>query len=210
MPASRSLASSRTAGCFSRPRARSSAAIQGTSSHRTGGSDLSYVGRLRGYQDISESTNLDVGGSYARGHNPLAHRRRCGSQPVHDDTLRRGRDAQVAAAAAVDLSLVRRPLGGCLEPARGAGRTPGRRRVLCVRRLSVRPPLVRRRAPRQSDRADAAALRDGGSVLLTYWPSEFSQIRGQYRRTTYAEGATANEFLFQFQFSIGAHGAHPF
>jgi hypothetical protein len=50
----------------------------------------------------------------------------------------------------------------------------------------------------------------GGSVLLTYWPSEFSQIRGQLRRTRYGEGLTANEFLFQFLFSMGAHGAHPF
>jgi len=50
----------------------------------------------------------------------------------------------------------------------------------------------------------------GGALTLTYWPSEFSQIRGQARRIEYAEGETANEFLFQFQFSIGAHGAHPF
>jgi hypothetical protein len=49
----------------------------------------------------------------------------------------------------------------------------------------------------------------GGSLVLTYWPSEFSQIRGQLRRTEYGD-RTANEFLFQFQFSIGAHGAHPF
>jgi len=45
---------------------------------------------------------------------------------------------------------------------------------------------------------------------VTYWPSEFSQIRGQYRRTNYAEGVTSNEALFQFLFSIGAHGAHVF
>jgi len=45
---------------------------------------------------------------------------------------------------------------------------------------------------------------------VTYWPSEFSQVRGQYRRTKYAVGDLANEFLFQFQFSIGAHGAHAF
>jgi hypothetical protein len=50
----------------------------------------------------------------------------------------------------------------------------------------------------------------GPSIVLTYWPSEFSQIRGQYRRTRYAEGVTANEALFQFLFSIGAHGAHVF
>jgi len=46
--------------------------------------------------------------------------------------------------------------------------------------------------------------------VLTYWPSEFSQVRGQYRRTNYGDGPDANELLFQFQFSIGAHGAHPF
>jgi hypothetical protein len=63
----------------------------------------------------------------------------------------------------------------------------------------------------RSDRADEDALRDvGHSALLTYKPSEFSQIRGQYRRIGYAVGDTAHEFLFQFQFSIGAHGAHPF
>jgi hypothetical protein len=45
---------------------------------------------------------------------------------------------------------------------------------------------------------------------LTYWPSEFSQVRAQYRHTSYGVGATANELLFQLQFSIGAHGAHPF
>ena len=62
-----------------------------------------------------------------------------------------------------------------------------------------------------SERAYDASLADKGpSLLLTYWPSEFSQIRGQYRRTRFAEGVTANEFLFQFLFSIGAHGAHVF
>src|SRR5260221_1934425 len=29
--------------------------------------DLTYVGRLRGYRDVTESTNLDFGGSFARG-----------------------------------------------------------------------------------------------------------------------------------------------
>jgi hypothetical protein len=63
----------------------------------------------------------------------------------------------------------------------------------------------------RSDRADNATLFDTGeSLVLTYWPSEFSQVRGQYRRTAYATGPVANELLFQFQFSIGAHWAHPF
>ena len=63
----------------------------------------------------------------------------------------------------------------------------------------------------QSERALDASLRDtGASAFLTFWPSEFSQIRWQYRRTNYAESVHANEFLFQFNFSIGAHGAHVF
>src|SRR5207244_3685332 len=32
--------------------------------------DLTYFGHLRGYQDLSEGTNLDLGASYSRGHNP--------------------------------------------------------------------------------------------------------------------------------------------
>ena len=62
-----------------------------------------------------------------------------------------------------------------------------------------------------SDRAREANLTDkGGSVILTYWPSEFSQIRGQYRFTDYAGGHKTNELLLQLLFSLGAHGAHPF
>jgi hypothetical protein len=60
-------------------------------------------------------------------------------------------------------------------------------------------------------RLQTALVRDtGASILLTYWPSEFSQIRGQLRRTAYGDGFTANELVFQFMFSMGAHGAHPF
>ena len=31
--------------------------------------DLSYVGHLRAYQDITEDSNIDLGASYSRGHN---------------------------------------------------------------------------------------------------------------------------------------------
>jgi len=62
-----------------------------------------------------------------------------------------------------------------------------------------------------SDRARQATVRDTGfSLVATFWPSEFTQLRGQYRRTRFGDGATANEFLFQTLFTIGAHGAHPF
>jgi hypothetical protein len=62
-----------------------------------------------------------------------------------------------------------------------------------------------------SDRSRDALLTDkGGSIVLTYWPSEFSQLRGQYRFTHYANNINANELFMQLIFSLGAHGAHPF
>ena len=62
-----------------------------------------------------------------------------------------------------------------------------------------------------SERARDMFQKDkGASATLTYWPSEFSQVRGQYRFTRYANGFTENQLLMQLQFSLGAHGAHPF
>ncbi len=66
----------------------------------------------------------------------------------------------------------------------------------------------------ESDHADDASLRDrGNSLIVTYWPSEFSEVRAQARRNVYdlpTGKSTATELLVQLQFSIGAHGAHSF
>jgi len=179
-------------------------------SHRR--QDLSYVGHLRGYQDINESTNIDLGGSYARGHNP--------SGALVDDP---DPSRFTTTLFGVDATLRWRPLRRSIYRSFVArselvwnrreqpdGRQDGAGFFVSGDYQFARRWFAGARLD-QSDRADEAALRDnGGSVFLTYWPSEYSQIRGQYRRTTYADGPTANEFLFQFQFSIGAHGAHPF
>jgi len=63
----------------------------------------------------------------------------------------------------------------------------------------------------QSARAiDGDLVDKGGSAFLTFWPTEFVQIRSQYRHISFAEGEKANQFLFQVNFAIGAHGAHVF
>ncbi len=66
------------------------------------------------------------------------------------------------------------------------------------------------RYDRSGQAQDASLIDTGFSTLLTYWPSEFSQIRGQYRFTRYAGSRDASELLFQILFSLGAHAAHPF
>ncbi|MBI3694399.1 MAG: hypothetical protein HY238_06125 [Acidobacteria bacterium] len=163
-------------------------------------SDVAAVGHLRGYRDITESTNLDLGASYARGHSPLG-------------------PSLVTEIYGMDATLRWKPLRRAIYHSFIA-RTEmvwGRARVSRPFGYYVsgeyqlnRRWLVGGRFDR-SDRLSDSSLRDtGGSLLLTYRPTEFSQIRGQFRRTRYGEQATANEFLFQFMFSIGAHGAHPF
>ena len=173
--------------------------------------DLSYVGHVRGYQDVTEDANIDFGGSYARGHNDSGF--------VGEVDLGRF----VSDLWGLDATVRWRPLQraiyhsflGRSELIWSRREQPGGRQDAFGYYVSGDYQLARRwftgvRYDR-SDRAYDAALHDSGqSVLVTYWPSEFSQMRGQYRRTRYAEGKNANEFLFQFQFSIGAHGAHPF
>jgi len=172
---------------------------------------LAYVGHLRGYHDITESTNIDLGTSFAYGHNPAGI---VGDVDFGDFTTK---------LFGVDATLRWRPLTraiyhqflGRSEVIWSNRQQPGGHQESMGYYVSGDYQFARRWFAGgrfdHSDRADDSAIVDSGeSAVLTYWPSEFSQVRGQYRRTDYGGAPTANEFLFQFQFSIGAHGAHPF
>ncbi len=183
-------------------------------------SDLSTIGHLRIYKDINDSTNVDLGGSFARGHSPFGD----GWNQLYgfDGTLRwkplqrsiyRSFIARTEFVWARTLTgpVTRTPFGFYVS----GDYQLGRRWFLGGRfdqsqRLCGLPTF-----PATTTACDPSLtgllFRDtGGSAILSYWPSEFSQIRTQLRRARYGEGRTANELLFQFMFSMGAHGAHPF
>jgi hypothetical protein len=167
-------------------------------------SQLTYVGRLRGYRDLTEGTNLDLGTSIAYGHTD-----------IDPDATRR--------LYGIDATFRWRPLRRAIYR-RFIARSEfiwGHDRLADARPTSFGTYLSGEYQFAQrwyaggrfdySERAASSSLTDkGAAALLTFWPSEFSQIRGEYRHTRYAEGTTANELLFQFLFSIGAHGAHVF
>jgi len=176
-------------------------------------SDVSTVAHLRGYKDITESTNLDIGLSYARGHNDAGTN---SVTPLSSTDF-------LTQLYGVDATLRWKPLRRSIYHS-----FVGRSEFIWSQRQQ---PLREQRAfgfytsadyqlKRRwflggrydwSDRSRFANVTDkGGSVVVTYWPSEFSQIRGQYRFTDYAENIKANELLMQVIFSLGAHGAHPF
>jgi hypothetical protein len=167
-------------------------------------SDLSWVGRVRGYRDVTESTNIDLGGSFAHGHNDagpdFTTRLFSLDATVRYRPLRRAIYRRLIGRTELFWSKREQDLGDASAFGMYAsGEYQFGRRWFAGGRYDW------------SERAIDPLLKDkSASAILTYWPSEFSQIRGQYRHTNYAEGVTANELLFQFLFSIGAHGAHVF
>jgi len=167
-------------------------------------SNVSTVDHLRAYRDLNESTNLDVGFSFAHGYNDA---------DPHFTTNLYG----------VDATLRWKPLRRSIYHSFIARsefiwsqreQNPSEQRAFGMY-ASADYQLGRRwflggRYDR-SGRSQFANLTDtGGSIVLTYWPSEFSQIRGQYEFTNYAEGRNSNQLLLQLIFSLGAHGAHTF
>jgi len=171
-------------------------------------SDVSTVEHLRAYKDLTESTNLDLGLSYARGHNN-------GTSAAPGDFITQ--------LYGVDATVRWKPLRRSIYHS-----FVGRSELVWSQRQEL--PREQRsfgfytsgdyQFGRRwfaggrfdwSDRSRFDNLTDkGAAATLTYWPSEFSQLRGEYRFTHYAENRDSNELLMQLIFSLGAHGAHPF
>ena len=165
--------------------------------------DVSTVAHLRTYKDITESTNLDLGASYSRGYSA--------SGPNFLTHL-----------YGVDATLRWKPLRRSIYHS-FVGRTEliwSQRQQLPFEQrafgfyTSADYQLGRRwfvggRYDRSGEAANANLIDKGFSAVLTYWPSEFSQIRGQYEFTHYGN-LDAHQLFMQVQFSLGAHGAHPF
>src|SRR6266853_1672699 len=177
--------------------------------------DVSVVGHLRAYRDLSESTNLDLGVSYARGHNNngsnFLTNLYSGDATLRWKPLRRAIynsfmfrtellwSARDQFSPTVPTLFQTQHAFGLYSYAE-----------YCVNRRWT----VGGRFDRSGHATDARLTDTGFSGILTYWPSEFSQIRGQYRfghlATGPADFSNANEILFQFLFVMGAHGAHLF
>jgi hypothetical protein len=175
----------------------------------SGKGDVSTVAHLRTYKDITDSTNLDLGVSFAHGHNEV------GSNFTTN-------------LYGVDATVRWKPLRRSIYHS-----FVGRSELIWSQREQL-PTVVLARLQRSfgmyasadyqlgrrwfvggrydwSERARNMLEKDDGvSAVLTYWPSEFSQIRGQYRFTKYAGNFQEHQLLMQVQFSLGAHGAHPF
>jgi hypothetical protein len=169
---------------------------------RQSDNDLLYNAHLKFFRDLGENSNVEVGTSWARGglpegegHNRLAgvdatYRWKPLSRAIYNSFI-----ARVEALANERSDFDGTLYGGY---------------------ASLDYQLARRWfVGARFDRADRVfedrSFGDRGiSGTITFWPSEFSQVRGQFRRTKFGNGPAFNEFFLQLQFAIGAHGAHVF
>ncbi|HYU31710.1 MAG TPA: hypothetical protein VEW48_06070 [Thermoanaerobaculia bacterium] len=168
-------------------------------------SDLAYNGHYRVFMDLTDAANLDLGLSYGFGPNGTAE---------NADTRLEG----------LDLTYRWKPLQTGLyhslllrgEVYRSQREQPAGDQTAIGWYASGDYQLARRwfagARLEAAEHADDDSQRDTGVAgVLTFWPSEFSQLRGELRRRHFSlTDETANELLLQLQFAIGAHGAHPF
>ena len=179
--------------------------------HTWRANSVSTVDHLHGYRDISESTNVDLGFSYARGASVVGPGLFNNLYDI-DATVRwkpLRRSIYHSFTGRAEFIWDRNDANFLPQPAVTTSRTPFGYFISGDYQFARRW-FAGLRFDRSGRALNPSQTDTGGAATLTYWPSEFSQVRGEYRSTKYAEGRTANEILFQFLFSIGAHGAHPF
>lgn len=181
-------------------------------------SDLAYDLRYRVFRDLTEATNLDLGVSWAQG--PNATDVDLGDEGTF---LARGKTRLTG----FDATLRWKPLQTATyrsftaraEAIRSRREQPGADASSLGWFVSGDWQLAKRwfvgGRYDAADHADDDSLTDSGeAAVLTFWPSEFSQLRGELRHRRYElldrDPVDANELLVQLQFAIGAHGAHPF
>jgi hypothetical protein len=167
--------------------------------------DLAYNGHYRIFKDLTDASNLDLGFSYGVGPNGTSRDGRTHLEGL--DATYRWKPLETATYRSAtfrgEVYRSRRDQEGGAQTALGwylSGDYQLAKRWFVGARLEA------------SEHADDSSLRDTGVAgILTFWPSEFSQLRAELRHRHYSlTDENANELLLQLQFAIGAHGAHPF
>jgi hypothetical protein len=171
--------------------------------------DLGYNGHLKLFKDITENNNIEIGTSYARGTLPNTNLRRGANQFAGVDVVYRWKPLSRGLYKGLiyrfeGLVNKRDDFGSNLKGFYTSLDYQLAQRWFTGVRLDRADRIV------AGDAGMTSFVDKGASATLTFWPSEFSQVRGQLRHTSYGGLKSVNEILFQLQFAIGAHGAHTF
>lgn len=182
------------------------------------GKDLLFLGRLSTFFDLSEASNLAIGGSFADGANgpigidslslPLVDPGALRARVVGADMTFRWKNPRRAIYRSLiaQVELMQRTaetLGGP-DVTRTGGYAWGDFQFARRWHAGGRYDW--------SDNLDAAeaAVATGVLGFLTYHPSEFAAMSAQVRRQKLEGGDKETQIYFKTTFNIGPHGSHPF
>ncbi len=162
-------------------------------------SDVGVVGNLRLSKDLTAATSLEVGFSYARGHNDQGSGFLTDLYDINTTYRWKPRSAgDHSFVARSELIWSQRQQTPADQHAFGFY-VSGDYQLKPHWRVGARFD--------RSQRSEIANLTDqGASAVLTYYVNKFSQVRGQYRFTQYAGNLDAHELLMQVIFSLGRTG----
>lgn len=175
--------------------------------------DLLYVGHLSAYQDVTESVNMTLGGSYAHG---------AAGQEFNDVTG--SSKTLTSRLGGLDVTLrwknprrsIYRSLFWQTEVMWGKRDAADNSSVGSFGMFShLEYQFARRwRAGARYDYTqlpgDRSRHEKGALAYLTFAPSEFSRISLQGRRATRFDGTRETLGFLKVTFNIGPHGSHPF
>lgn len=165
-------------------------------------SDLSYLAAWRNFWDTSDNSSLEAQLSLAGGRNATGHGTGLGNLAV---TYR-----YKPLASGTRASFLWRT-EFIMEDYRGAdGMNRSKGGFSYVDWQFTRGWFAGLRADYAEHQMDPRLHDTGGTLTLTFFPSEFQKLRLQYERTKYGDVGTRNAVVFEYAFAIGAHGAHPF
>jgi hypothetical protein len=178
------------------------------------GKDLLYLGRLSTFFDLSESSNLALGGSWADGANGFARTDTTlelvalRARVVGADLTFRWKNPRRAIyrsfAAQVEWMQRTAEADGGPDVTRSGGYAWADFQF--ARRWHVGGRYD------WSDALDAAAEGAATGVLgfLTFTPSEFASLSAQVRRRSLKNDLDETRYFLKTTFNIGPHGQHPF
>lgn len=178
------------------------------------GKDLLYLGRLSTFFDLSESSNLAIGGSWADGANGFAQ-----ADSAADPSALRARvvGADVTFRWKNPRRAIYRSLVAQVEWMQRTAETDGGPDVTRSGGYAWTDFQFARRwhVGGRYDWSDAleGLERDpatGWLGFLTFNPSEFASLSAQVRRLELEGGDGETQYFLKTTFNIGPHGQHPF
>jgi hypothetical protein len=177
--------------------------------------DLAYLLRTNNFVSFSETLSMNLGGNYLTGPNALGNR----TVIVGGDLYLKFRRPDSLSFISLQVEYLRRLYGGPVSTFDDFGwyaqlvfrlPEPWQRWHLGVRYDWVSPKTAPTFASGSAGNDPDSFERRRITPVVSFYPTEFSKIRFQYENDIQNVAGVQHVVSLQFEFLMGAHGAHQF